>query len=106
LHAHLEIPVLVVTRRRPDLARMRRALAVGGPGGRGVPGAARKWRLIEAAGAMEPLAGLWVQRIGLSRSEAGELLRKTTLHGALPEAIRLAHLIAGGITRGRSRGRA
>jgi len=102
----LSVPVLVVARRRPDLARMRRALTIGGPLGRGVPGAARKWELIETAGVMEPLAGLWVQRIGLSRSEAGELLRGTTLHGALPEAIRLAHLIAGGVTTGVSRGRA
>lgn len=106
LHDVLGLPVLVVTRRAPNLARIRRALFSGGPHARGVPGARRKWQLLEQAGPMEALAGVFVQRIGLSRSEAGELLRVTTLHGALPEAIRLAHLIAGGVTRGRSRGRA
>jgi len=104
LSRQLQVPVLVVARKRPDLASMRRALM--GMEARGGPGAARKWDLIERAGPMEPLGGLWVQRIGLSRSEAGELLRGTTLHGALPEAIRLAHLIAGGVTTGVSRGRA
>jgi endonuclease V-like protein UPF0215 family len=47
-----------------------------------------------------------VQRVGLSREQAEALLRATTLHGKLPEPLRLAHLIAGGVTRGTSRGRA
>jgi len=44
--------------------------------------------------------------IRLSAREARELLAATTLHGNLPEPLRLAHLIAGGITTGKSRGRA
>ena len=100
LHAALGLPVLVVARRQPDLAAIRRALFAR------VPGAARKWALIEAAGPMEPLAGICVQRVGLSREQAEALLRATTLHGKLPEPLRLAHLIAGGITLGASRGRA
>ncbi|MBK6692967.1 MAG: DUF99 family protein [Myxococcales bacterium] len=55
---------------------------------------------------MEPLRGVFVQRVGLSPSEAGELIAGTTLHGNLPEPLRLAHLIAGGVTTGASRGRA
>ena len=42
----------------------------------------------------------------LSPREALQLLAATTLHGNLPEPLRLAHLIAGGITTGKSRGRA
>ncbi len=106
LHETLGIPVLVVARRAPRLSQMRAALFGGGPQRAGLPGAAAKWRLIERAGAMEPLRDLHVQRIGLTRSEAGELLKSTTLHGQLPEAIRMAHLVAGGIITGKSRGRA
>ena len=100
LHAALSLPVVVIARRPPDLAAMRRALFAR------VPGAARKWRLIQRAGPMEALAGLQVQRVGLGVSDAERLLRVTTLHGKLPEPLRLAHLIAGGVTTGRSRGRA
>ena len=100
LHAALDRPVLVVARRRPDLAAIRAALESE------VRGGARKWRLIEAAGPMEPLAGVWVQRAGLSVAEAGALLAATTTQGKLPEPLRVAHLIAGGTTRGESRGRA
>jgi endonuclease V-like protein UPF0215 family len=123
----LDIPVLVVVRRAPDMAAVRRALFSDVPAGRPrVPGAKRKWKLIEQAGAVEeigpsrrsqkrasrvtgidaPGPRLWVQRAGLSLEEARRIVTTTTLHGNIPEPLRLAHLIAGGITTGRSRGRA
>jgi len=100
LAAAIERPVLVVARRRPDLRAIERALVERVRGGR------RKWALVEAAGAMEPCEGVWVQRAGLSPAEAGALVRGTRAVGALPECLRLAHLIAGGIGDGASRGRA
>jgi len=95
----LDVAVLVVARKPPDLPAIRRALTRTGPGWR------RKWRLIERAGAMEPARGLWVQRAGLTLAQAEQLLAVTTLHGKVPEPLRVAHLIAGGITTGTSRGR-
>lgn len=92
-------PVIVVARRPPHYAKIRLALAR-------VPGDERKWALIEAAGPMEPVRGIHVQRAGISLAETAALLEATTLHGKLPEPLRLAHLIAGGIARGESRGRA
>jgi endonuclease V-like protein UPF0215 family len=38
--------------------------------------------------------------------EARRIVAATTLHGNIPEPLRLAHLIAGGIVTGKSRGRA
>jgi uncharacterized protein len=129
----LNVPVLVVVRRPPDMDAVRRALFSDIPHARPrVPGAARKWKLIEAAGSLEPLGAsrrsqkknakdakggvtgitttaprLWMQRAGgLSIEEARRLVAATTLHGNIPEPLRLAHLIAGGVTTGRSRGRA
>jgi uncharacterized protein len=101
LSEELELPVLVVARRPADLAGMRRSLFSGR-----VQGAKRKWNLIERAGELEPIGPVFCQRANLSKSEAVDLLRATTLHGHLPEALRMAHLIAGGVTTGKSRGRA
>lgn len=100
LHAATGLPVLVAARRPPDLAAIRRALL------EKVPGGARKWRLIEAAGPMEPVGGIWVQRAGLAPEAAAELVAAWQLHGRLPEPLRTAHLIAGGVTLGESRHRA
>lgn len=124
LSEELEVPVLVVARRRPNLASIRSAL-FGDPASRrpALPGAARKWALIERAGPMEaleirrpgslPASGLgsrpqrlYVQRVGLAASQARRLVLATTLHGQLPEPVRLAHLIAGAFATGHSRGRA
>jgi uncharacterized protein len=100
LAEHLAVPVVVVSRRKPRLGLVKTALFGH------TRGAARKWRLIERAGEMEPLENVWVQRVGIDRDATAGLLRATTLHGNLPEPLRLAHLIAGGVTTGKSRGRA
>lgn len=100
LHREIGLPVLVVARRLPDLTAIRRALL------EHVPGGARKWRLVEAAGHMEALAGVCVQRCGISRTDAERLVAGLQVHGKLPEPLRMAHLIAGGVTIGESRHRA
>jgi endonuclease V-like protein UPF0215 family len=100
LHAELGIPVLVVARRRPDRAAMRAALETR------VRGGARKWRLIEKLGPMERCAGVYVQRAGLTLDDAARAIAASTVQGNLPEPLRAAHLIAGGVATGESRGRA
>ncbi|MBI2314414.1 MAG: DUF99 family protein [Betaproteobacteria bacterium] len=99
LHRVLGIPVVTVARRRPNLAAIRRALL------EQVPGGARKWRLVEKAGPMEPASGLHIQRAGLSLKQAESLLKRLQVNGLMPEPLRTAHLIAGGVILGESRHR-
>jgi uncharacterized protein len=94
------IPVLVVARRRPRMDAIRDALLTH------VPGGARKWSLIERAGPMEPTSGVFVQRAGLSIPEASAIITRFAIYGRIPEPLRAAHLIAGGVTDGHGRGRA
>jgi uncharacterized protein len=89
LAERLELAVIVVARRRPDMDAVRDALLHRVPGGR------RKWALVERAGEMEPCAGLWVQRAGVSAPETAALLTRLTVHGRMPEPLRVAHLVAG-----------
>ncbi len=95
----LGIPVLVVVRRRPRLDRVRSALLAR------VPGGERKWALIERLGPAEHVAGAYVQRVGLTRAEAATVIEKLAVHGSIPEPLRTAHLIAGALATGQSRGR-
>ena len=99
LHAALGLPVLVVARRRPDLARIKKALLEAVPGGK------RKWRLIEKAGAMEPAAGVWIQRAGLGLAAAERVVARLAVNGRIPEPLRTAHLIATALGGGHSRQR-
>ncbi len=100
VHAALGVPVIAVARHAPDLAAIKRALLARVPGGR------RKWALIESLGPMEPVAGVYVQRAGISLARTEELIRRMARHGLLPEPLRTAHLVAGGVTTGESRHRA
>jgi endonuclease V-like protein UPF0215 family len=100
VHDMLKIPVLVVARRAPNLAAIRAALLHKVPGGR------RKWALIEQLGPMEAVQGVYVQRAGITLDKAADLIRRLALHSTLPEPLRTAHLIAGGVTQGESRHRA
>ena len=99
LHRRLGVPVLVVARRPPNLAAVRRALL------EHVPGGARKWALIRRLGPMEPAVDVFVQRVGLSLEAAERVIRRTAVHGHIPEPLRTAHLIAGGLATGQSGGR-
>jgi len=121
LARELGVPVLVIMRRPPNFDAIHKALFSRDPAERPpVRGAARKWQLIQSAGAIEQLdvrasrtSGLrrgathrlWIQRAGASLELARRIVLDTTLHGQVPEPLRLAHLVAGGIVTGHSRGR-
>lgn len=100
LHAALGIPILVVMRRRPRFAAIQAALLGH------VRGGEAKWARIERAGPVEPCAGLFVQRAGLSAGQAEATLGLHIRYGHLPECLRVAHLLAAARTRGHSHGAA
>jgi uncharacterized protein len=100
LSRRLGLPVLAVMRRRPNLSAIRSALLSR------VPSGPRKWARIERAGPVERAGAVYVQRAGIDLDAATALLAATTLHGVIPEPLRAAHLIAGGVADGHSRGRA
>ncbi|MFO0595002.1 MAG: DUF99 family protein [Myxococcaceae bacterium] len=98
LSKSLELPVLVVTRKKPRLGLVFDAL-------KRLSDWEPKQALMEAAGEPESCGEVWVQRAGLTAAEALDMLTRTTQHGIIPEPLRLAHIIAGGTTTGKSRGR-
>lgn len=99
LHEWLALPILVVARRQPNMDAIRDALL-----GQ-VPGGAQKWAVLERLGPMEPLCDVHVQRVGLTAAQAEVALSRFTVEGNIPEPLRTAHLIAGALINGESRGR-
>lgn len=109
LHKETNLPIIVVIRRRPNFTAMKRALAH-------LSKPEKRLQLIRAAGEVHELkimhkelrktGKLYFQFIGLNCAQAKEILKMTTVHGLIPEPIRIAHIIATGIKLGESRGRA
>jgi hypothetical protein len=100
LHQRLGLPVLVVMRKFPDRVAIQQALR------KHVPDGAGKWALIDTLPPPEPAGQVYVQPVGLSLVEARAVVERFAIHGHLPEPLRIAHLIAGAVGRGHSRGRA
>lgn len=90
-------PVIAVVRRRPDLESIREALIEHLPNGE------RRWHAIAALGPVEPAGHVFIQHAGIDRATAGATVKRHTRHGHLPEPLRVAHLIAGGLTGRRRR---
>jgi endonuclease V-like protein UPF0215 family len=100
LYENLGLPVLVVSRRAPDMAAIREALLAK------IPQGEQRWQVVERLGLMEPVGQVFVQRVGLTSEEAAAVVERFAIYGHLPEPLRIAHLIAGAVAEGQSRGRA
>jgi endonuclease V-like protein UPF0215 family len=99
LHHRLCIPVMIVARKRPDMAAVKNALVSHIDQGR------KKWEIIERLGPMEPAGNVYIQRVGMSETQALAVLNRFCIHGNIPEPIRSAHLIATALVNGQSRGK-
>jgi len=98
LNKKTKIPVIVVMRDYPDFNKIEKALTK--------LNHEEKIKLLKKAGEVYQLGEIFVQAIGLSLKQAEEIIDITCTHSLLPEPLRVAHLIAGGVVDGESRGRA
>ncbi len=98
LSERLGLPVLVVNRRDPANHRLHEALEAAGLEDRG-------GIVARTPPAFEVESGLFLSHAGVERADAVALVRATLRKSALPEPLRLAHLIARATVTGESRGR-
>lgn len=98
LAAALGLPVLAVTRRPGITADLARAMQVAG-----FPDRAEK--LLRQPPQERFGVGLWCSFAGVDRPAAENFLRNSLGKAALPEALRVAHLMAAALVHGQSRGR-
>ncbi|PXF59983.1 MAG: hypothetical protein C4B59_10165 [Candidatus Methanogaster sp.] len=97
------LPIIVVMRAEPDMARIRDAM-------QNLPDADRRWQSILNAGAIAEInvheGSLYIQCAGIEITDARKIVQLATTHSHIPEPLRAAHLIATGIVCGESRGQA
>jgi len=102
LSRSLKVPVITVTRDRPDLEKMRSALE------KHFPDWQARYKLItniELRRLSTEHKPLFACGVGLSWTELEDMVKLSTVRGAVPEPLRMAHLIAAGVVRGESYGR-
>lgn len=100
------LPVIVVSKKNPDLPAVKSAL-------QNFSDWRERWKILCSAGEIssiepEEFGGrggpIYIQTAGIRRSDAKEVIRTTVTRGSIPEPLRVAHLIATGVSRGESVG--
>jgi hypothetical protein len=95
------LPVVVVSRKLPNKKRIREAL-------KHLPDWKERWAVIQKSGKIHQMkfgrGKLYLQVAGIELADAQEVVSTSSLHGSIPEPVRVAHLIASGIAKG-SQGR-
>lgn len=102
LHEATGMPVLTITRDEPDFEQMRAALK------KYFPDWERRYELItrhELRRIKTPHKPLFACGLGLDWAEFEKLVALSTVRGAVPEPVRIAHLVAAAMVKGESRGR-
>ena len=105
LNKKTKLPVIVITRRRPNFRKIENALKRANK---------KTWKkklnLMKKAGEIFRVKiknkNLYFQIAGIQEKEAKEIIKIATTHAIIPEPLRISHLIASGIVLGESRGRA
>ncbi len=98
LHEKTKIPVIVVMRNYPNYQKIYSALDKAK--------LKVQKKLIEKLNKPVNAGKIFIQTAGLSFDEAKKLVDLTIRHAFIPEPLRVAHLIASGIVKGESKGRA
>ncbi len=98
IHKQTKLPVIVVIRRMPDIANIKRILKKIGKQDR--------IKLLDKAGTPIKIGKIYCQLTGITKAKAEEIIKLTCTRSYIPEPIRVAHIIASGIVKGESKGKA
>ena len=98
LNALTKLPVIVVTRDKPDFAEIHTAL-------KNLPKSTERWATVQDAGKVFEVQTrnkgerVYMEICGLHESDARRIVQLTSTRSSVPEALRVAHLVASGVSR-------
>jgi endonuclease V-like protein UPF0215 family len=95
LNSLTNLPIMALTNAKPDLQSIHDAL-------KHVSEAEERWRMVLEAGEINEIickgAKLYMGLAGIDLADALRVVELTATRGCLPEPLRIAHLVASGIT--------
>jgi uncharacterized protein len=90
-----KLPVVALTRDKPNLDGIHEAL-------KNLPNHVERWRIVLKAGEINEVinkgAKIYIETAGISLTDAQKIIQLTSTRSSLPEPLRVAHLIASGIS--------
>lgn len=96
-------PIIAINRKKPSLKDVKKAL-------KNFKDFKKRWEMIKNAGKIKLFTmkklKIYYQNFGIEDEEAEEVIRISCTHANFPEPLRIAHIIASGISKGESYGKA
>ena len=92
------LPVIAITRDMPNMKEIEQAIER-------LPEKEKRWRAIQNAGEMikvrtrEEEEPIYMQIAGIKREDAEKIVKITSTRSNIPEPLRVAHIIASGLTK-------
>ena len=103
VYSSTNLPVITITRDLPDFEKIKIALQKNFKDWKNRLEMIRIGKIHEVKTVHNPI---YVKCVGISINETKEIIKLSTIRGAIPEPLRVAHLIASCVTRGESYGKA
>ena len=103
IYSKTNIPVITVTRNKPNISNIKKALKKNFDDWEVRFNIINKGELHKIKTNYNPI---YIKFSGIAINEAKEIIKLSTIRGVIPEPIRVAHLIASGVVRGESHGKA
>lgn len=103
LHNVTEIPVISITRDAPDFDAMKEVLK------KKFDDWELRWELVSRGKLLvvdTEHKPIHIKAVGINEKDAKEVIGHSIVRGALPEAIRVAHIVATAMAKGESKGKA
>ncbi len=95
LHAATGLPIVALTQDKPNLDAIHQAL-------KHLPDTETRWQIVQNAGEIHEVTNrgtkLYMGLAGVLLSDAQKIVELTSTRGSFPEPLRVAHLVASGIT--------
>jgi endonuclease V-like protein UPF0215 family len=97
LNQETGLPIVAVTRDRPDFVKIREAL-------KNLSRSEDRWKAVQSGGEIfaartrKESEKVYVQASGISREDTERVLQITSTRSSVPEALRVAHLVASGVS--------
>ena len=98
LNKEAKLPVVAITREKPNFTEIREAL-------KNLPESEERWKTIQSAGEILEVftsrknEKIYMQLSGILEQDARKIVKLTSTRSNIPEALRVAHLIASGISK-------
>jgi endonuclease V-like protein UPF0215 family len=97
LYSRTKLPIIAITREKPNLEEIHEAL-------KNLPRSEERWKAILRAGEVFEVSTrnrsekIYMQVSGILEEDAEKISRLTSTRSNIPEALRVAHLVASGIS--------